>query len=149
MRSAHQRVGAAVIRAAAADHVQRKSLRGVAREIGTNAPALRQFLDGAHPREKTLRKLREWYFDKASDRTGEISLDTARSAIDMLVEPLAEQERPAVTRRVLDLIITEHRDDGTPPPTWLATLAGQSEPEIGVEQRQPQDAAGSGPAQRT
>lgn len=119
----HQRVRVEIIRAAALEHVGRTSLRGVAREISTNAPALRRFLDGAHPREETLRKLREWYFARASDRSREISLDTARSAVHMLVESLAEQEQPGVTRRVVKLLVSEHGDEGIPLPTWLRLLA--------------------------
>ena len=123
---ARRRVDVRVLRAAAASAVDRASLRSVARSMGISAQGLALFLDGATPREPTLRKLREWYFTEAATRSG-LDADGARAVIELFLESLVDGARPKVFRQVIDEIDTAHREQGTSPPAWLRDLLEREE----------------------
>lgn len=125
-RTRRRRVRVDALRAAAADKVERTSLRHVAREIGMSAPGLRLFLDGAYPRTDTLRKIRDWYFGEASARADDLSVETARAAVRLLVEGLPERERALVTRKVVERLMAAYRRQGTSLPGWLDVLRMES-----------------------
>jgi len=119
---ARRRVRVDTLRAAAFDKVERTSLRGVARQIGVSAPGLRLFLDGAYPRESTLRKIRDWYFSEAAAHADDLSAETARAAVRLLVEGLPESDRAPVIRKLLETLLGAYRRQGTLPPAWLDAL---------------------------
>lgn len=118
---ARRRVDVRALRAAAVGAVERASLRSVARRMRISAQGLALFLDGATPREATLRKLREWYFSEAATGTG-LTAESARAVIDLFLESLVDRERPKVFRKVVEEIDAAHREQGTSPPPWLQTL---------------------------
>jgi hypothetical protein len=119
---ARRRVRIDALRAAARDRVERTGLRAVAREIGMSAPSLAQFLEGSCPREATLRKIRDWYFSEAAARAGDVSPETARTAVGMLVDGVPEPRRGALVREVLSSLADAHQRHGAVLPGWLTTL---------------------------
>lgn len=121
MHRPRRRVSVDALREATRSAVRRTSLRKVARDIGISAPGLALFLDGSVPRETTLHKIREWYFSEAATRT-ELSEETARAVLEMLLEPLPEERRRKVFRKVVAVMMDAHRRQGTVPPQWLLAL---------------------------
>ncbi|HEU4455290.1 MAG TPA: hypothetical protein VFR81_19655 [Longimicrobium sp.] len=126
MHRPRRRVSVDALREATRSAVRRTSLRKVARDIGISAPGLALFLDGSVPRETTLHKIREWYFSEAATRT-ELSEETARAVLEMLLEPLPEERRRKVFRKVVAVMMDAHRRQGTVPPQWLLALHGDGD----------------------
>jgi len=116
-----RRVSVDALREATRSAVERASLRKVARDIGISPPGLALFLDGSVPRENTLHKIREWYFSEAATHT-ELSEETARAVLQMLLEPLPEERRRKVFRKVVSVMMEAHLRQGTVPPRWLRAL---------------------------
>jgi hypothetical protein len=127
MHRPRRRVSVDALRAAARSAVARTSLRKVARDIGISAPGLALFLDGSVPRESTLRKIRDWYFSEAATHT-EVSEDTARAALSMLLEPMPEEKRDKIFQKIVEILVDAHRKQGTVPPRWLQALIGRVDP---------------------
>lgn len=115
------------IRSAVGSAVIRTSIRRVVRDVGMSAPGLTQFLEGGTPREKTLRKLREWYFSEAGTRS-DITETTARAAMEVLVEPIAARHRGRAREQIVEVLVQAHRRQGTAPPQWLHYLQDTTAP---------------------
>ena len=115
------------LRDAARRAVEVSSLRQVAREIGLSAPGLSSFLEGASPRRGTVRKLQAWYVRRSTAGT-DVSEETARAALDLLVDSLTERKRGKVQRMILDVLGEAHRRGGTEPPPWLDVLREDEPP---------------------
>lgn len=128
-------VNVTTLREAAGLAVSNGSLRGVAREIGISAPGLSSFLDGASPRNETIRKLREWYVRRCPPPGA--PLEVVRSALDLLLDAVPVSRRTAIERQILDSIAHAHQRGDTLPPAWLKELheasdgaASRSPPEL-------------------
>lgn len=117
-----RRVEVGAIRHAAQVAVERTSLRAVARRVGMSTPGLVRFLEGATPHEETFRKLREWYFGEFATSASPTAED-ARAVLDLLLESVAENQRPGITRQLIDTIRAAHREEGIEPPGWLQALS--------------------------
>lgn len=115
------RVSVQTIREAAAAAVANTSLRQVARDAEVSAPVLRAFLDGAEPRDPTLRRLRDWYFSEAATR-GAPSLASARAALDLLTLPLPPEDQRMARLGIVSTLHGLWTRRGTAIPAWLVGL---------------------------
>ncbi|HET7228843.1 MAG TPA: hypothetical protein VFJ16_02440 [Longimicrobium sp.] len=110
------------LRQAARIYVDATSLRHAARDIGMSPTGLRGFIDGADPYVKTTRKLTEWYVREIQSRSGELSRDSAGSALSLLVQHLPAQQRGLTMLQILDLLDRRCRETSTARPAWLVDL---------------------------
>lgn len=112
----------ALLRDAVREAVARTSSHAVARAIGMSAPSLRDFMRGSEPRESTIRKLSMWYVRTTADREGEISEETLRAALALLVAPLPPARRAGVFRELTAALERGYRDAGVPVPGWMTEM---------------------------
>ncbi len=112
-----------VLRSAARDRVADTSLRKVAREIGMSPPGLSLFLDGGSLRSETLAKVRAWHVKDTGANVP--SVETARTALDLLVAHLVLRDRAPTMRLILDVVAHLHRRKGSEGPPWLAHLCAE------------------------
>ena len=122
-----RRVPVRTLREAAAAAVTRTSLRQVARDVKISAPGLALFLDGSTPRDRTLSKLREWYFSEEATRGG-VTVVSARAAVDLLVSSLPEEDRRMALLGILTTLHGTWTRRGTAVPTWLVGLMEDAYP---------------------
>ena len=119
MRSPRGPVPVEVLRDAAQRAVESTSLRYVAAAVGMVPSGLENFLSGAPPRARTVRKLREWYVRNAAG-IGEASHETAKAAFAVLLDGIPPgADREAVLREILEVIVGAHVANRTEPPRWL------------------------------
>jgi|SRR5215207_1872991 len=122
-----RRVSVWTIREAAAAAVARTSLRQVARDVKISAPGLALFIDGSTPRDRTLSKLREWYFSEEATRGG-VTVVSARAALDLLVSSLPEEDRRMARLGILTGLHGIWSRRGTAVPAWLVGLMEEAYP---------------------
>ena len=116
------RVPLDTLRAALSAAVEAKSLRTVAKTIGLSASGLRNIIDGVvEPQPGTLRKLARWHATHEAMRE-RVTLDDARSALAVLLDGLSTKRANAVQRAFLTSLRTAFKEDGEPPPAWLAEI---------------------------
>ena len=113
------RVPIGAIRDAAALAVERESLRKVARQVGLSPNGLKQFLAGRRPYTSTEQKLNAWYAAHGRDHGGASRLDSARSAVAILLADFPAKRRALMAERIYDLLAAGHREDRREPPEWL------------------------------
>lgn len=115
----HARVDA--IREAARRAIAESSLRAVARSIPMSPMGLQHFVNGTRPYRSTLRKLTAWYVNRGASR-GEFSEDTARAALDILLDSLPEGQRDEARAALLEDLAEWHARAKTEIPRWLERL---------------------------
>jgi hypothetical protein len=113
------------IRAAVRLAVEATSLRSVARDVGMSPMGLKHFAAGTQPYSATFRKLTAWYAVHQAEAGG-FSADTVRSALVVMTDGIPEEARGRVAAAVMDVILGFHRELGTRPPAWLATLRAEA-----------------------
>src|SRR5215216_7771833 len=91
-------------------YVDATSLRHAAREIGMSPTGLRGFIDGADPYVKTTRKLTEWYVREIQNRSAELSTESARAALSLLLKHFPPSQRPGAAAEMLDVLDRRCRD---------------------------------------
>jgi predicted small secreted protein len=112
-----------ILRAAVVAAVGNNTLRGVARDIGLSAPAVQNFIDGAEPRRpSTLQKLEGWYVRQLALSGDELSIDSAKAAVFILVRDLPEEYQLSLTFELLDLIATRYSVHLGAVPQWIEQL---------------------------
>ena len=108
-----------VLRAVVQQVIGFRSLREVAGEIGIVPSAVLKFLEGATPQKRTRRKLLAWYA-RESPALPEPTPEVALAVLDMLLQGLTPERQARVRESFLADVEAEHREQGTPPPRWLA-----------------------------
>ncbi|HEX8429846.1 MAG TPA: hypothetical protein VF625_01120 [Longimicrobium sp.] len=108
------------LRQAARLFVDSTSLRHAARDIGMSPTGLRGFLEGADPYIKTARKLAEWYVREAQRQHGELTVETAHAAFDLLTKHLPLARRAGAVGAMLDVLRWHTAEANATPPFWLA-----------------------------
>ena len=106
------------IRAAVAAAIERRTLRGVATEIGMSHTGLMAFVDGGEPRPGTVRKLQAWYVKHAAE-LGPVDEDAIQAALAMLLDGIPQSEVPAARERVLAAVREIFSRSGAQLPAWL------------------------------
>lgn len=119
------------LRDAVAARAENTSLRNVAREIGMSATGLKKFLLGTAPYTPTLRRLRSWYVQYAAVQSGEVQLEDASAAINVLLHDLPPAARRRMASRMIDALALGYLETGKDRPGWLSDLqsrhAGEEE----------------------
>ena len=110
------------LREAARLYVDATSLRHAARDIGMSPTGLRGFIDGADPYVKTTRKLTEWYVRELQNRSGELTLESARAALSLLLKHYSPAMRDRVLEEVVEVLDRNCGDSETPRPAWLVEM---------------------------
>jgi len=101
--------------------IKELSLRGVARQVGLSPMGLSNFIKGPRkPYPATRHKLTLWYAEHGA-KYGP-SDETARAALDVLLDGLPERGREKGKDAVLVVIEQLHRESRTQPPAWLTAL---------------------------
>jgi hypothetical protein len=126
MASPESSVPLGAIRQAADEAVRAVSLRSVAVAIGMSPTNLRHFINGQTPYRATRRKLIAWYVRYQLDRRA-FSGDTARAAMEVLLEGIPADQVNAVERQLLDALGAFYDGARVPPPAWLPRLRGGAE----------------------
>ena len=110
------------LRQAARLYVDATSLRNAAREIGMSPTGLRGFIEGADPYLKTKRRLTEWYVRELETRSAELTAESARTALSLLLKHYPPARRDEAAAEVL--VVLDHwcRTTETPQPGWLGEL---------------------------
>jgi hypothetical protein len=110
------------LRDTVAARAENTSLRNVAREIGMSPTGLKKFLQGTAPYSPTLRRLRSWYVQYAAVQSGQVQLEDASAAINVLLHDLAPAARRRMARRVIDALALGYDETGKDSPVWLSDL---------------------------
>jgi len=97
-------------------------LRDFAAEVGIPWSTLRAFMQGAHPRKETRRKLVEWYVRTLSARGEPLGVEMARACLAALLEGIPAAQREETARGVLELLERGYRAAGADPPEWLRRM---------------------------
>lgn len=108
------------IREAARLSVEASSLRRTARAVGMSPTGLQGFLGGSEPYGPTIQKLQEWYVREESRKPAQLTQETARAAVWLLVRHLPEPQRDRAVQRILEALAAE--SDGAGLPAWLDAL---------------------------
>jgi hypothetical protein len=90
--------------------------------VGIPWSTLRAFIQGAHPRKETRRKLVEWYVRTLSTRGDALTPELARAFVSVLVEGLPTAKREEAERGVWTMLERAFQEAGTPPPSWLLEM---------------------------
>ncbi|WP_420126786.1 hypothetical protein [Longimicrobium sp.] len=110
------------LRETAAARVENTSLRSVAREIGMSPTGLKKFLQGTAPYSPTLRRLRSWYVQYAAVQSGNVGLEDATAALNVLVHDLAPDPRKDTAGCLLECVGRGYDQSGKARPAWMAEL---------------------------
>lgn len=110
------------MRRVATERAENTSLRSVAREIGMSPSGLKKFLDGAAPYRPTLRRLRRWFVQYGSMRTGEVQAEDASAALAVLLHDLPSPAQDESTRLILEGLSRGYERSGKPRPEWLTEM---------------------------
>lgn len=110
------------LRETAAARVENTSLRSVAREIGMSPTGLKKFLQGTAPYSPTLRRLRSWYVQYAAVQSGNVGLEDATAALNVLVHDLAPDPRKDTAGCLLECVGRGYDQSGKARPSWMAEL---------------------------
>jgi hypothetical protein len=116
--AAPESVRVPAIRAAVAAAIERRTLRGVAAEIGMSHTGLMAFVGGGEPRPGTVRKLQAWYVKHAAE-LGPVDEDAIHAALALLLDGIPERDVPPARERVLAAIRESFSRSGAPRPAWL------------------------------
>jgi hypothetical protein len=114
------------LRETAAARVENTSLRSVAREIGMSPTGLKKFLQGTAPYSPTLRRLRSWYVQYAAVQSGNVGLEDATAALNVLVHDLAPDPRIDTARCLLECVGRGYDQSGKARPSWMAELQSRA-----------------------
>ena len=107
-----------VIRSAVADAAERRTLRGIAAEIGMSHPGVLAFLGGSEPRPTTLKKLNAWYTKHAAE-TGAVDADAVSAALVVLLTGVRKPEREGAHAGTLAALRKAYTAGEAPPPEGL------------------------------
>jgi hypothetical protein len=110
------------LRGSVAAHVEKTSLRRVARAIGMSATGLKKFLEGADPYGPTLQRLRTWYVKYAAVPGGHLGLEDASAAMNVLLADLAPEARHRMAGQVIDALAHGYDRTDRDSPAWLSDL---------------------------
>ena len=110
------------LRETAASRVENTSLRSVAREIGMSPTGLKKFLQGTAPYSPTLRRLRSWYVQYAAVQSGNVGLEDATAALNVLVHDLAPDPRRDTAGCLLECVGRGYDQSGKARPAWMSEL---------------------------
>ncbi|MBW3572945.1 MAG: hypothetical protein KY467_17760 [Gemmatimonadetes bacterium] len=110
------------LRETAAARVENTSLRSVAREIGMSPTGLKKFLQGTAPYSPTLRRLRSWYVQYAAVQSGNVGLEDAAAALNVLVHDLAPDPRRDTAGCLLECVGRGYDQSGKARPAWMSEL---------------------------
>ena len=110
------------LRETAAARVENTSLRSVAREIGMSPTGLKKFLQGTAPYSPTLRRLRNWYVQYAAVQSGNVGLEDAYAALNVLVHDLAPDPRRDTAGCLLECVGRGYDQSGKARPSWMTEL---------------------------
>jgi hypothetical protein len=110
------------LRETAAARVENTSLRSVAREIGMSPTGLKKFLQGTAPYSPTLRRLRSWYVQYAAVQSGNVGLEDATAALNVLVHDLAPDPRRDTAGCLLECVGRGYDQSGKARPSWMTEL---------------------------
>lgn len=110
------------LRETAAARVENTSLRSVAREIGMSPTGLKKFLQGTAPYSPTLRRLRSWYVQYAAVQDGNVGLEDATAALNVLVHDLAPDPRQVTAGCLLECVGRGYDQSGKARPGWMSEL---------------------------
>ncbi|HEX5869212.1 MAG TPA: hypothetical protein VFY65_02285 [Longimicrobium sp.] len=110
------------LRETAAARVENTSLRSVAREIGMSPTGLKKFLQGTAPYSPTLRRLRSWYVQYAAVQSGNVGLEDATAALNVLVHDLAPDPRKDTAGCLLECVGRGYDQSGKARPAWMTEL---------------------------
>jgi hypothetical protein len=110
------------LRETAAARVENTSLRSVAREIGMSPTGLKKFLQGTAPYSPTLRRLRSWYVQYAAVQSGNVGLEDATAALNVLVHDLAPDPRKDTAGCLLECVGRGYDQSGKARPSWMTEL---------------------------
>jgi hypothetical protein len=110
------------LRDTVAARAENTSLRNVAREIGMSPTGLKKFLQGTAPYSPTLRRLRTWYVQYAAVQGGQVQLEDASAAINVLLHDVAPAARRRMAGRVIDALALGYDEAGMDSPVWLSDL---------------------------
>jgi AcrR family transcriptional regulator len=105
--------------------IEATSLRKVARAVGMSPMGLKHFAAGTTPYSATFRKLLAWYAVHQAEAGG-FSVETVRGALEVMTDGIPESARGRVSAALLDELLKFHRELGTRPPAWLATLRAEA-----------------------
>jgi hypothetical protein len=110
------------LRQAVIQHVERTTLRQVARQIGMTPSGLSKFMAGAEPYRKIRRKLEAWFTQTAAQADVGIGVhepDAAAAAIRVLSTYFSPEDRGAFVDEILARLDPVLPSDGA----WRAELA--------------------------
>ena len=111
------------LRPAVARHVELRSLREVAREIGMSPSGLHSFLrsEGRRaPHARTYGKLVTWFVrTRSQDSSGATAAD-AEAGVAILVRYLPPAKRSEAVREILN-VLSSHAGESVPP-EWLRQM---------------------------
>ncbi|HEX6373854.1 MAG TPA: hypothetical protein VF006_33305 [Longimicrobium sp.] len=110
------------LRDTVAARAENTSLRRVAGEIGMSPTGLKKFLQGTDPYSPTLRRLRSWYVQYAAVQSGEVQLEDASAAINVLLHDVAPAARRGMASRVIGALALGYKETGRDSPAWLSDL---------------------------
>ena len=111
-----------VLREAARRAAARTSMRAVARDVGLSPSGLELAINTSTVwRTNTRRKLTDWFLRQAPG-TAQSDAGTVRAALDVLLESVPDDERPAAAGLLLRTVEKLHHDRGRTPPEWIAGL---------------------------
>lgn len=112
----------AAIRSAVMLAVERRTLRGVAAELGVTHPAVLNFIEGAEPRPATLRKLQAWYVQHGAGLS-DVSGEAIDAALALLVSGVPEPQRVSARERLLTALRDAYAAAGAViPPEWKESI---------------------------
>lgn len=115
------------MRHAVAARVKNTSLRKVAREVGMSTSGLMKFLAGGSPYSRTLRNLRNW-FVRFGALPGEVRIQDAAAALEVLMHDLLPASRPDAAGAVLEAIGRGYEQSGKERPDWMPELLARFQP---------------------
>jgi len=110
----------ALLRDAVAREVARRSLRGVAQDVGISPNGLRNFVNGAVPRPATRAKLERWLGRNAAEKGP--SLGHLVRLVEELSGEFAPDQAAALGRDIAQLVASTYERRHRPPPRWVREL---------------------------
>jgi hypothetical protein len=105
--------------------IKATSLRKVARAVGLSPMGLKHFAAGTQPYSATFRKLLAWHAVYRAE-SGGFSVETVRGALEVLTDGIPESAQGRVSAALVGEVLKFHRELGTRPPAWLATLRAKA-----------------------
>jgi DNA-binding MurR/RpiR family transcriptional regulator len=101
--------------------VEATSLRRVAEDIGMSKSGLTRFIGGAEPYSKIRRKLERWYVRSRETDASDVSVETARAALAVLLQDLRADRRGEALQEIAAALHHVYGSTGHVPP-WLREI---------------------------